>query len=477
MDEDQSETSEVSLDAHILEASGREMEAGEPPKSSDSLTIGPDRSLPGPLVNSSTNLSASHNQWLEAAFQPQETEALSMETGLLPEMMGVEELSQISHDQPLDWDDINDYLAAPQGTQLSVSAESISESFIYKSPLSQQLQAEGSQAESLQRSKLLDPDHDSAYVSASRTATLPDPSEPAHEGGGKSSRESQHPQVYPGSDEIQSLASDDEDIGSNTSHETTKEERVGQTLMRTFLAEEIGFRVLSEAALAELGRQRFAENMRRLLKHLHKGLKGEAQNEAEKAVAKLLRSRRGRWRISDQLAAHMQPDEENLLSDRADFEAQPKDRNQVETWLASVGRESELDEGIECQDTYDDNSSSGSDEEFHENLHQDEFPFTQRMKVFVRQSRAFRKLQRDLTLIFLPLEIRQVLQSTPRKGIWISQEQDISLLNRLKGWAEDRTLVRWNWWPLQPRKRLLKHGEARLFWQCVSGHTSLRIID
>jgi hypothetical protein len=55
-------------------------------------------------------------------------------------------------------------------------------------------------------------------------------------------------------------------------------------------------------------------------------------------------------------------------------------------------------------------------------------------------------------LMSLPAEVRDVFRSIPPENTWISREQNISVANRLKLWIEDKTLVRWNWWPLQPGK-------------------------
>ncbi|KAH7108978.1 hypothetical protein EDB81DRAFT_673156 [Dactylonectria macrodidyma] len=257
----------------------------------------------------------------------------------------------------------------------------------------------------------MDPDHDSGYASASRVATwtvlsdsnFRDDVEPPA---------SQNPYdvIHP-SDEIQSLSSDNDDIGSQASDETTNEGMTGKALIRVFLAEEPQFRALCEKALAKMGRQRFVENLRRLLKSFHKNLSEEAETEAEKAVVKLLHSRRGRLQISNQLAAYMQQEKEGVWGlDRVSLQIVSGDKRRTE------------------QD-----------------------------------------LRKDFMLMFLPSDLRHVLLSIPRKYVWVSLEQDLSFSNRVKAWVEDNTQLRWNWWPLKPRKRLLQHGESRVFWQCSCG--------
>ncbi|KAJ5765481.1 hypothetical protein N7520_005040 [Penicillium odoratum] len=212
--------------------------------------------------------------------------------------------------------------------------------------------------------------------------------------------------------EPQSLASDNEDISSQVSGDTDNEEKMAsQALIRVFLAEEPLFRDLCQNAIVQMSRERFVENLQRLLKSFHKNLSAEAETEAEKAVARILRSRQGRQRISQQLAVHILEEQgEGLKSDRTISE----------------------------------------------------------MKIFMRKARSFQVLLKDFMIMFLPSDLQCVLLSIPKNNIWVSQEQDLSLINRAKGWIEDQTQARWNWWPLKPRKRLLRDSESRMFWQCVN---------
>ncbi|KAF2998955.1 hypothetical protein E8E13_006894 [Curvularia kusanoi] len=69
----------------------------------------------------------------------------------------------------------------------------------------------------------------------------------------------------------------------------------------------------------------------------------------------------------------------------------------------------------------------------------------------------------------LSREIQEVLDTIPKDDIWLSDEQNVSLLNRVKAMIEDYTLLEWNWWPLQPRMRALRNLEKRLFWRCSCG--------
>lgn len=298
-------------------------------------------------------------------------------------------------------------------------------------------------------------DQDSGYASESRLPTSSAHSESVSEVATKPSTTEKHDGAVDLSDELQSLASDDDDIGSQVSAETTTEGMTGQALIRKFLCEEPQFGALCEKALTRLSRQRFVENMRRLLKSFHKSLLGEAQTEAERATAGLLRSRRGRSRISNQIASYMISEDENTNQAGLGIDLGSKQR--VEMWMRGVvvNPKQELD----THDMGEESSTTSSD---------DEFPLISEAEVFLRGSTSFRRLQKELMLVFMPRTLRHVLLSIPRQQIWVSHEQDLTLSNRTKAWIEATTLLKWNWWPLSPRRRTLRHGEARVFWRCVS---------
>ncbi|GFF25909.1 hypothetical protein IFM61606_09579 [Aspergillus udagawae] len=313
---------------------------------------------------------------------------------------------------------------------------------------------------------LKDPERDSGYASASRPATLAVSSESAFRDGIESLAaskldETRHLYV----NEIQSFASDNDDIGSLASDETTNEGMTGKALIGVFLSEEPNFRSLCDKATAHMDRQRFVENLRRLLKAFHKNLAAEAESEAEKAVARLLRSRRGRLRISQQLAVYF-PQEQEVIGegDRVDTRVAPEDKHRVETWLRTLQRAIDPQE-FEDQNIVHESGVSDSDDD----SMRDEFPYISELEIFLRRARSFQTLLKDFMLMFLPTDVRHVLLSIPRKQIWVSQEQDVSLANRVKAWVEDSTKVRWNWWPFEPRKRMLQEGESRMFWQCTCG--------
>ncbi|KAJ5588881.1 hypothetical protein N7537_011559 [Penicillium hordei] len=311
-------------------------------------------------------------------------------------------------------------------------------------------------------------DRDPGYASMLHTTTSTVSSEPASPVNFEMLPSEQPSKIEHIDDhEIQSPVSDIDKIGSQKSDETAYEEKTGKALLRVFLAEDPLFRTLCEKAILQMGQNRFAKNMRRLLKSYYKNLSVEAESEAERAAAKLLRSRQGRQRISQQLAVYiLQQNDENWIVHRPDLQVAPEDKNRVEAWLTcnserplSVLEYEAPTPGIESS-----TSCSESDSDV------DEFPNVSDLKLTLRGAWSFQTLLRDFMLLFLSPELKTVLLSIPKRHIWLSEAQDLSFVNWVKVWIEDRTETTWNWWPLESAKQPLKDGESRMFWICVSSN-------
>lgn len=261
--------------------------------------------------------------------------------------------------------------------------------------------------------------------------------------------------------DIRSLASENDDINSQASTEISKAVLSGQALMSMFLAEDPKFRALCEKVLAQIDKQRFLENIQRLLRSLYNNLSTEARSEGEKAVAKLLRERQGRLRICQRLIVRIELEQDLAKENKEhDLGIAPEDKLSLEKWLADVSNSPANlpEQRLDHQD---------SDDECTEHEAQDDFPFTSGLKQFLGESESFKSLIRDFMLWLLPVELQEVLLSIPRDRIWESQDQDLTLANLAKAWVEDKTGVSWNWWPLEARKRALRGHEIRLFWLCV----------
>lgn len=262
--------------------------------------------------------------------------------------------------------------------------------------------------------------------------------------------------------DLDSLVSEDDDASSQLSNSTTRAEWTGQALISDFLAEDSRFRLLCEKAFAQTDKQRVEYNLQRLFKSFHKNLLTEARSEGEKAVTKLVQRRQGRLRIIRQLVVRIEVEQDISAQDQGvDLGVATNDKLFLERWLTSVS-ETPIDPpeyNYEALDPRDD-SSTESDA-------YDEYPFTSELRRFLLESKSFGSLLRDTMLWLLPAELRKVLLSISRNDIWISTRQEVSLVNSVKAWLEDNTRARWNWWPLEARKRTLNDDEVRLFWHCV----------
>ncbi|KAF3075071.1 hypothetical protein CFAM422_002863 [Trichoderma lentiforme] len=316
---------------------------------------------------------------------------------------------------------------------------------------------------------------DSGYGSASRraTTTLPSVSGLQNDVDDVTSPEKvevENAILVQLDDDVRSVASEGDDIRSQISDVTTNEGMTGKALIRALLAEQPQFKALCEKALAKMNRQRFIENMSRLLRSFHKGLAEEAKSEAEKVVTRLLRSKRGRRRISEQLAAHIDMEHEET-QDKIDLEISSSKMQNVEDWLSQAMKPSSIEDvelaGDLDQDIEQDSDAMEMDSEDGNEPYS--FPYISELKTFLLASKAFQSLQVQFALMFLPFDLGYTLQSIPRENIWLCQEQDVSILNRFKTLVENTTRVRWNWWPLSQRKRVLNPVESRLFWQCTCG--------
>ncbi|KAI9658357.1 MAG: hypothetical protein M1821_002490 [Bathelium mastoideum] len=257
------------------------------------------------------------------------------------------------------------------------------------------------------------------------------------------------------------------EASSQASVETNWEELTGETLIGMLLSEKSCFQSLCEKALIQMGRSYFLRNMRRMLRSFYRNLSVEFKNNTERAIVRPLRSRQGRLRISHQLADHVEQERgESSKTAMADPRVIPHDKDWVEEWHERASREERLTPEMEheAQDTDSECSTSASDE----GSPGDQFFHIFELENFLQGTRSFQILLKNCMMMFLPMELRHVILSIPREHIWISSEQDLSATNMIKAWVEDNTQMKWNWWPMEPRKRALQDDETRIFWRCVS---------
>lgn len=261
-------------------------------------------------------------------------------------------------------------------------------------------------------------------------------------------------------DGLELLALDPDDISSQSSVETSIDEMTGKTLIGLGLSENIHFRDICEKILNEFGRDRFVHQLRISLKAFHENLREDAADEAQMATARLLKSRRGRLRISNQIVARL-----DNLHEEPDTRPSQGSIDRVETWLAGLqtsnhGHDPEDREGFETNVAVEYSDSEVDDDDLPQNVTQ--------LKKAILGTRAFRLIMRDLTMLFLPKSLRHVLTSVPKTDIDLATSQDTGRINRSKLLFTKLTGITWNWWPLSPPRRVLTAGEARLSWKCVS---------
>jgi hypothetical protein len=114
---------------------------------------------------------------------------------------------------------------------------------------------------------------------------------------------------------------------------------------------------------------------------------------------------------------------------------------------------------------------SASEDEVDQEVRNYLLPNVAEMESFLLQGNSFRSLLTNICLFLLPAALTplsRVLITIPYDRIYFSSEDNISILNRVKGFVEDHTEENWNWWPLQPRMRPLAKDQTRVYWKCVS---------
>ncbi len=112
------------------------------------------------------------------------------------------------------------------------------------------------------------------------------------------------------------------------------------------------------------------------------------------------------------------------------------------------------------------------DEDNEEDSDSEILPKSIEINSFIFGSNAFRDFVTDVKLFLLPQKLRpvsRIVMTIPRKSIWFSDKEDLSLSNKFKAFAEQTSNAKWRWWPLRPRMRLLQKDETRMHWLCVSG--------
>ncbi|KAG4439306.1 hypothetical protein IFR05_005239 [Cadophora sp. M221] len=279
--------------------------------------------------------------------------------------------------------------------------------------------------------------------------------------------------------DVRSIVSDDVDIQSKRSSKATYQERLAEQNLGYLLARNPQFRPLSEEALHRVGKIRFVDNLRRLLKRYYIDLRPIATTKLEIATVNLLRSRYSRARLAQQISDILAPENEETNEEIVQH-AETK-RQELESWIAHNPEFVPPGEVVEDLDLEIDESSS--DEEVIEEtrvptgkvqveIEEPNLPNIDQMENFLLtggDGSPFQTLSTHLRLFLLPPTLGplvRILMSLPQERVWLDVDEDNSLLNKFKSFVEDMTEENWNWWPLRPRMRNLEKDQMRLHWLC-----------
>jgi len=137
-------------------------------------------------------------------------------------------------------------------------------------------------------------------------------------------------------DDIRSVESDRESIGSKIPTNRSKAELLAIKHLASFFAQLEDLRTLHKTALEKIERRRFTGNYRRILRLYYRRLLREAANDSEKEVTKVLRSRQNRESIAEGIADYLQEIEEEDPRSLANLVAQPAEKQYLENWLSKT---------------------------------------------------------------------------------------------------------------------------------------------
>ncbi|KAL4974912.1 hypothetical protein BDW66DRAFT_79394 [Aspergillus desertorum] len=265
-----------------------------------------------------------------------------------------------------------------------------------------------------------------------------------------------------------SVVSNDDDIASQVATKRTEPEIFAARYFGSFLAELKELRPLHEEALRKLGVKRFRENYRRILKYYVVKLRPEAYSAIEKDIVRVLKSRLNRMNIAERILSLIQEEKENKTKPLDELISRPVEKQSLEAWARNAYGQPAADvmfdpeiEGYEQSD--DEDEIEDAEEDAH--LQELQFPNLTYVDSFLRRDLPFQALVLNLRLLLLPATLREMLETTPKRSIHISQTDDTSLLNHAKELIENYTGFDWDWWPLMPRIPKLSRGRLRLQWE------------
>jgi hypothetical protein len=269
-----------------------------------------------------------------------------------------------------------------------------------------------------------------------------------------------------------SIASNDEDIASQTPRRKTKQELAAVQIFGGFLAGREDLRALHEDLLEKLGTGSFIENYRRILKVFVMQLKDVAQTALEKDTVKVFQNRENRRTMALQIVEYIGEEDTETNKQWRDLALQQTKKEMLEDWGSTVyGRPDLGSEGTDVADEESEGESNDGNEDWEPNyLETLTTPYLKEACNFLSKETPLQILTLQLRLLALPSSLREIINATPKHKIKIIEENDVSLSNKCKVFIETSTMRQWDWWPLQSPVPDLEHGQLRLAWSvsCLS---------
>ena len=284
-------------------------------------------------------------------------------------------------------------------------------------------------------------------------------------------------------DDVESLASDIEDIGSHRSISRTPQVITAEHHLAIVLAQHSQLTSLHKKALSKIGVGRFIENLRRLLKQYYLDLRPTADTNLKRASIDILKNRWSRYRIAQQIVEIYRPDTEESQTKMPKPEDREERMSRLEQWIVKnqafspeahySERVRSVEQGAETTVQHWENASSSEEMDSEsESYAAKPWPNVAEMENFIVGGNAFQNLIANFQVFLLPRDLRtqvtRALMCIPKEDRWFSPEEDLSFQNKFKIFAESITEQDWDWWPFRTKMRPLKKNETRLHWHCVS---------
>ena len=279
-------------------------------------------------------------------------------------------------------------------------------------------------------------------------------------------------------DEIQSIASEQDDTESQESTGRLPQAAIAVGLLANLLEENNELSPLCKEALSLMEVRRFVNNFQRLLRQCYLDLQQNAKGNLEVATCRLLKGQKSRKKIAERIAGLHQPETDETSENRKRQADEDRSRaSYMERWIADNQglRHTALSAntpGPVPDDTLQDQEENSSEEDASEDGNEaTSLPHKSEMKSFITGGDAFQNLVTNFRIFLMPTSLRslaRIIMSVPTDRIHFVESDDLSFSNKIKIFIESITEDNWNWWPLRAKMKILQKDQTRLLWQCVS---------